>query len=171
MKRRLSSTVKPSPAATGVKPSAADPFGVCALATARQTARVLTQLYDSHLAEAQIEAAQFALLMTADAMSGKSQAELGRVIGMDKTTLSRNLKLLRAKGWIISAPATEGRARRISLTEEGRARLDAAKPAWRRAQATVRAQMSASEWVGMFDAMQSVMRAVRQAMEAGLPSR
>ena len=145
-------------------------FPMCALATARQTARVLTQLYDGHLAEAQIEAAQFALLMTIDAMAGKSQAELGRMIGMEKTTLSRNLKLLRAKGWISFATVTDRRERRISLTKEGRARLDQAKPAWRRAQATLRSQMSASEWEGMFDAMQSVMRAVRKAMDAGMHS-
>ena len=71
----------------------------CACATARQAARALTQLYDGWLAGTGLEAPQFALLMTLDKHGAVSQAALGRRYVLDKTTMSRNLKRLEAKGW------------------------------------------------------------------------
>jgi len=65
----------------------------CACATARQVARALTQLYDRWLIGTGLEAPQFALLMTLDKHGAVSQAALGRRYALDKTTMSRNLKL------------------------------------------------------------------------------
>jgi DNA-binding MarR family transcriptional regulator len=70
----------------------------CPCATARRMARLLTQLYDSHLRSAQIEASQFTLLSVLDGMPACNQQTLGRMMGFDKTTLSRNLKRLEQRG-------------------------------------------------------------------------
>jgi len=135
----------------------------CVLATTRRAARLLTQLYDAHLREHGIEAAQFALLMTIDAWPEKGHAALGRALGMDKTTLSRNLKLLHARGWVESVAGTDARTREVMLTAEGRERLMAAEPAWRRAQAEVRAAMSDREWYAMWDALRALTGAATGA--------
>ncbi len=91
----------------------------CALAATRRTARLMTQFYDACLSEAGIEAAQFALLMALDTAKDKGQAALGQMLGMDKTTLSRNLKVLREKGWVESVAGEDARRRSVSLTAEG----------------------------------------------------
>src|SRR5947209_15409325 len=137
----------------------------CALAAMRRTARLMTQFYDGCLAESGMEAAQFALLMTLDAAEDKGQAALGQMLGMDKTTLSRNLKLLREKGWVESVAGEDARRRSVSLTAEGRTRLREAKPAWRRAGEMFREGMSEREWAAMWSSLEAMNGAVRRAGE------
>jgi len=133
----------------------------CACATARQVARVLTQLYDSRLRGTGIEAPQFALMMTLDKQGPCNQAALGRRYAIDKTTISRNLKLLERKGWIESPAVGDTRERRFALTAAGRKRLAAARPEWMKAQEHLRTRMTAKEW----DAMWRVFRAVTGAAQ------
>ena len=70
----------------------------CACATARQVARAVDPAL-RRLARRRpgCEAPQFALLMTLDAHGAVSQAVLGRRYALDKTTMSRNLKLFERK--------------------------------------------------------------------------
>lgn len=143
----------------------ADALPRCALALTRRAARTLTQLYDSYLSESQMEAAQFALMMTLDSAQGKSQTELCRILGMDKTTLSRNLKVLKAKGWVEPVVAKDARQRRMSLSAEGSRRMTAAKPAWRQAQEALRAHMREEEWSGMWATLQAATRAADEALQ------
>lgn len=137
----------------------------CALATTRRAARLLTQLYDSHLSEHGVEAAQFALLMMLDKTADQSQAAVCRALGMDKTTLSRNVKVLRNKGWVESVVGKDARQRSLSLTEAGRALLAKGKPAWRRAQESLRAEMSERQWAAMWQTMETVAEAAAIAAE------
>ena len=135
----------------------------CACATARQVARLLTQLYDGWLAETGLEAPQFALLMTLDAHGAVSQAVLGRRYALDKTTMSRNLKLFERKGWITASGADDKRERRFSITPAGHARLAAARPEWKKAQDHLRAGMTAKQWHAMFESFRTAARAAQSA--------
>ena len=135
----------------------------CVCATARQAARALTQLYDSWLRETGIEAPQFALMMTLDRQGPCSQATIGRRYVIDKTTLSRNVRLLERQGWIESSTANDRRERRFALTAAGHKRLDAAKPKWKKAQQHLRSGMSAREWEAMLRAFRTVTRAAQAA--------
>lgn len=135
----------------------------CACANARRVARVLTQLYDSRLRPAGLEAPQFALLTVLDQQGPCSQAALGRRHALDKTTVSRNLELLQRKRWIAPAPAGDRRERRFTLTAEGRRRIAAARPAWKKTQDDLRSRMPAGEWEAMFLAFQTVSAAAQQA--------
>jgi DNA-binding MarR family transcriptional regulator len=125
----------------------------------------MTQFYDSYLSEHGIEAAQFALMMTVDAAEDKGQAAMGRVLGMDKTTLSRNLRVLRARGWAESVTGEDARRRSIVLTAKGRELLAKARPAWKKAQAEIRAGMSEREWNVMWESLRTVTHAVEAAAE------
>jgi DNA-binding MarR family transcriptional regulator len=135
----------------------------CACATARQVARAITQLYDRWLEGTGLEAPQFALLMALNAHGEASQASIGKRYGMDKTTVSRNLKWLQQRGFIAAAGAEDGRERRFVLTAEGRKRLAAAKPKWKKAQDHLRSGMTSEQWDTMFDAFRAVARAARTA--------
>jgi DNA-binding MarR family transcriptional regulator len=137
----------------------------CALAATRRTARLMTQFYDACMLEAGIEAAQFALLMALDTAQDTGQAALAQMLGMDKTTLSRNLKVLRDKGWVEAAVAKDARRRNVSLTAEGRARLREARPAWRKAGEELRKEMTEREWTAMWASLEAMNRAVAQAEE------
>ena len=131
----------------------------CACATARQVARVLTQLYDSRLQRSGLEAPQFALMMTLETQGPCSQVALGRRYALDKTTISRNLKLLKRNGWVEGSSASDRRERVVALTAAGRKRLAAAKPEWKKAQAVLRSGMTPGQWNAMFDAFATVTKA------------
>jgi DNA-binding MarR family transcriptional regulator len=139
----------------------------CACATARRAARALTQLYDARLRQAQIEASQFTLLSVLDATRGCNQAVIGRMLDLDKTTLSRNLQLLKRNGWIESSPADDARERRFVLSSSGKQKLDAAQPAWQSAQEQLRAELSPTEWETMWKAFRVVTQAANRLREKG----
>lgn len=140
---------------------------VCACATARLVARALTQLYDESLRGTGLEAPQFALLMTLEKAGPLNQAALGRRYALDKTTVSRNLRWLERRGWVTAASSDDRRARTFSLTPEGRRRLAAAHPHWRKAQAQLRAEMTTAEWKAMFAAFGAVSKAADRAKRRG----
>ena len=133
----------------------------CACAAARQAARVLTQYYDSRLRSSGLEAPQFAVLMTLEEAGPCSQVELGRRFALDKTTVSRNLKLLERNGWIAPSESGDKRLRRFALTGAGRNRLAAAKPEWNKAQEQLRAGMTTEQWEAMFEVFRNITQAIR----------
>jgi DNA-binding MarR family transcriptional regulator len=135
----------------------------CACAAARQAARAVTQLYDRWLIGTGLEAPQFALLMTLDRHGAVSQAALGRRYALDKTTISRNLKLFEREGWITASSADDKRERRFAITAAGHARLAAARPEWKKAQDHLRAGMTAKQWHAMFETFRTTARAARAA--------
>jgi DNA-binding MarR family transcriptional regulator len=159
------------PSRADAAPSGAPTDLACACATARQVARLLTQLYDGWLRGAGVEAPQFALLMTLEKQGATSQAALGRRYAIDKTTISRNLKLLERNGWVAASKAEDGRERRFTLTPAGRKRLAAARPKWKQAQEQLRSSMTASQWAAMFRTFTTVASAARAAQRAAAETR
>ena len=60
---------------------------------------------------------------------------LARLLGKDRTTLTRNAALLQEKGWITAEQHGEdGRSHVLSVTSAGQALAREALPAWRGAQ-------------------------------------
>ncbi|MNN67618.1 hypothetical protein D3C81_1832600 [compost metagenome] len=55
-------------------------------------------------------------------------------MGLDRSTLGRNLKVLEAKGLVQLEGGEDQRNRLVSLTPAGRASLDEAKLAWEQVQ-------------------------------------
>lgn len=138
----------------------------CACATARQAARLLTQLYDSRLRPSGLEAPQFALLLTLEKLGACSQVDLCRRHALDKTTVSRNLKLLERKGWIAPSASNDRRERQFALTAEGRRCLEAALPRWKKAQQELRAVMTDEQWDAMFRVFGTIARAAQALQES-----
>ena len=135
----------------------------CACAAARRTARAVTQLYDEALRAHEIEGAQFALLAMIGQSGECTQGSLAERFDFDKTTISRNLRLLTRKRWIESVQGKDRRERRVRLTSIGRNRLTAAKPAWRAAQKRLRGTMTQRDWDAMLALFGRVASAARSA--------
>jgi DNA-binding MarR family transcriptional regulator len=130
----------------------------CACATVRRAARLLTQLY-SHEMGSEIEPAQFALLSALSLHPGAKQAGLGRALGLDKTTMSRNLSVMKKNGWIEAGVAGDRRERGYRITAAGEKILAAAKPGWARAQQKLRAALEPGDWDQMFEVFGRVAEA------------
>ena len=115
----------------------------CTCMRMRRATRRVTQLYDHALDPSGLTTSQFGLLAY---LLGASRApsyvsSIGTIaewLGMDPTTLNRNLKPLAAKGLVRNAAdSTDGRVRVVRITEKGRRALLKAVPLWRGAQARV----------------------------------
>jgi len=114
----------------------------CLLTRTRQISRVLTTLYDQALRPFGVLASQFTLLVLIHELGPLSRADLGRRNHQDRSTLTRNLQPLIARGWVTEVEG-EGRMRPLGVTTAGRALVRKAAPAWSQAQAAARAMLGA----------------------------
>jgi DNA-binding MarR family transcriptional regulator len=106
----------------------------CLAVRVRRLGRVVTRIYDAALAPLGVTTAQLNLLAAIGVGAGTTQTGLGRLLDVEKSTLSRDLKKMEHLGWIRSAAAPTGRGRSISITPAGARLLTQARPAWERAQ-------------------------------------
>ena len=109
----------------------------CLCFNLRKAARALTQSYDAALKPAGITAPQFSLLSALARQAPVSLSDLAAALGMDRTTLTRNLKPLQRDGLVASAEGDDRRVRLLTLTMAGRARQTQAGPLWRAVQSKV----------------------------------
>ncbi|MNJ51334.1 hypothetical protein D3C77_466340 [compost metagenome] len=58
-------------------------------------------------------------------------------MGLDRSTLGRNLRVLEAEGLVALAEGRDLRNRLVLLTDQGRERLQVAEPAWEKAQTSL----------------------------------
>jgi DNA-binding MarR family transcriptional regulator len=130
----------------------------CFALHARMTARLLTRVYDAAVRPAGLRFAQFGLLGAIAHGSATSQTALADRLGLERTTLVRNLKFLEQKGWIEPIPGG-GRGLTHRLTPAGREILGRAIPLWERAQADIEARLGGTDP----DATREAMRALRKA--------
>src|SRR5256885_17196632 len=141
------------------------PLLACACASLRRLARVVTQLYETELQGTGLRATQFTLLQALEQMGAGSQGALGRLLGLDPTTLSRSLPPLERAGWIRAAAGKDRREVRWGLTPAGRRRLARAYPAWERAQQRLRAELPARQWRMLVQDLAAVGAAAQAARQ------
>lgn len=106
----------------------------CICTTLRQAAAQSTAHYDAALAPSGIKVTMFRLLRRIDTAKSISITELARIVGLDRSTLGRNLRVLEKQSLVEIGAGEDGRARRVSLTQTGHERLQEAVPLWRQAQ-------------------------------------
>ena len=111
----------------------------------RRTARHVSQAYDNALSAVGLKASQYMVLAHVARTEGLTITELARRLGLDRTTLTRNLRPLVKAGWIRSSDASDRRARALYATESGRDLVTRAKPLWRKAEDAFRGSMKKSD--------------------------
>ena len=139
------------------------PALACACASLRRTARVVTQLYETELRGSGLGVPQFTLLQALEQMGAASQGSLGRLLGLDPTTLSRTLPPLARAGWIRAGAGKDRREVRWRLTPAGRRCVARALPAWERAQERLRTRLPARHWKMLIEDLAAVGAAAQAA--------
>lgn len=131
----------------------------CACASLRRAARAVTRLYDQELRSSGLEPTQFTLLMALDTAGETTQGQLGRILALDSTTLTRNLRLLLGRGFIRAARGRDRRERHLSLTPQGRQKFLHARPGWEKAQQRMKRSMGREKWEQLAEVLAEVARA------------
>jgi DNA-binding MarR family transcriptional regulator len=119
---------------------------VCMCGNFRRASRALTQLYDDALRPVGLRATQFTILQVLSRTGEVSQGELGQILAMDSTTLTRTLRIMSREGWIAERRGDDRRERWLRLAKAGRDQFSRALPAWQKAQAQVGRQLGDKRW-------------------------
>jgi DNA-binding MarR family transcriptional regulator len=130
----------------------------CACFNIRKTARAITNLYDSELQPTKLRSTQATLLMAIAAAEKPTISRLAEVLGMDRTTLARDLKPLTAQGLVEITSGDDRRTRQIQLTNAGQKKLSEVIPLWEQAQAKViNAGLGRERWNKLYDELQNLI--------------
>ena len=121
----------------------------CAGFNLRRASRAVTQHFDHALAPVGLRTTQFTLLGALVLGAPVTINQLSQALVMDRTTLTRNLRLLRDTGLVQAVRSRAGRMVRYELTESGRETLARAVPRWRDAQDGIVTAFGAERWPGM----------------------
>jgi DNA-binding MarR family transcriptional regulator len=108
----------------------------CLCLHVQRAARAVARRYDELLRPLGLNNGQFSLLMSLNRAEAASMGQVARVLAMDRTTLTANLKPLLRRGLLqIEVDDADRRSRRLRLTDAGHGLLARALPLWKRAQA------------------------------------
>lgn len=124
----------------------------------RRTARALTQSYEAALRPFGLKATQFTVLQVLSLAGEVSQGQLGRMLVLDSTTLTRTLAILRRRGWIAERRGRDRRERLVRLAPQGQRLLTRALPAWERVQARLRRRLGEERWSALLALTHSFTR-------------
>ena len=107
----------------------------CLCAMIRKAGRILTRQYDHYLKPSGLKITQFSMLANIDRNPGITVSELAKLLLMDQTTVTRNLRVLEKSGYIHMEPeVTDHRTKRIQVADLGMSKMDEARPLWEKAQ-------------------------------------
>ncbi|NOJ48089.1 MarR family winged helix-turn-helix transcriptional regulator [Bradyrhizobium archetypum] len=109
----------------------------CFCLASRQAARKITRLYDFYMQESGIRVTQFTILSQLMLRGDMTIGKLAGLLGMERTTLTRNLTLLEQQKWISIKAGDDPRARMIGITGQGRSVVRRSFPFWSKAQAHI----------------------------------
>jgi DNA-binding MarR family transcriptional regulator len=114
----------------------------CLLYRSRMTARAVTRLYTEGFRAAGLSnAAQFSLLVAIRRGQWSSLVELADRLGLERSTLVRNIQTLENEGLVASHSDGPGIAKRLTVTARGESLLAAAYPVWRDMQQRLAAEL------------------------------
>jgi DNA-binding MarR family transcriptional regulator len=134
----------------------------CLCSSVRRASRALTQRYEQTLRPFGLRATQFTILQVLAIAGEVPQGQLGEMLAMDSTTLTRTLQIIINQGWVAerrggevrpgeNPPQKEDRRQRwLHLAPAGKAQLDRALPAWKKVQSQLQRELGEHSWKELF---------------------
>jgi DNA-binding MarR family transcriptional regulator len=117
----------------------------CVMTRWRRANRLLATAYDEELRPFGLKSSQHSLLVAVTKAGPVRRIELGRLLSLDPSTLTRNLAVMLKHGWIEEVPDDgDQRGAPIQTTAIGRKLLERSAPAWRRAQARAKKMLGSN---------------------------
>jgi DNA-binding MarR family transcriptional regulator len=129
----------------------------CVCQKIRMAARAVTRAYDRALRPCGLRSTQFTILIAASVAGGIPLRRLADILGLERTTLSRNLAAIEREG-LIEVVSADGRTRNVLLSPAGAARLKVALPLWDQAQQTLRSKLGEPAWSIVNDGMERLAK-------------
>jgi DNA-binding MarR family transcriptional regulator len=117
----------------------------CYCATLRQAARAASALYEEALSDSGVRATQFTILQVLKIAPDLQTTEVGQLLGIDQTTATRTLALMRKSKLLGDSTGADRRERRWRLTPLGETTYRRLLPKWESAQAMIERRLGRAE--------------------------
>lgn len=140
----------------------------CLCLHSQRAARALARHFDEAFRPLGITSGQFSLLMSLNRPDPPTMGAVASLLAMDRTTLTAALKPLERRGLLAVTPdPTDRRARRLALTNAGRALLVPATRIWCATHDALDRQLADSLANGGGDGLREGLQALSAALSSG----
>jgi DNA-binding MarR family transcriptional regulator len=134
----------------------------CVCFNLRWVTRAVTQFYDSEMRRHGIRPTQGTILLALKARKTWSMAELSDWLGMDRTTLVRNLRPLQRDGLVQAVGGGRGNRVEVAITGKGRKQIEKLTPAWKSAQNAAVKTLGEKRWSAVLSDLESAALALNK---------
>ena len=134
----------------------------CVCFNLRWVTRAVTQFYDAEMRRHGIRPTQGTILAALMAKDTWNMAELSDFLGMDRTTLVRNLGPLQRDGFVRVDGGGRGNRVELSITAKGRKQIEKLAPAWKSAQSAVVKTLGEKRWAAILSDLERAALALNK---------
>ena len=137
-------------------------IGTCTCAELRKAARAVTLLYDNAFKSTGLLSTQLSVLRIISKSDSLKVSQLAEELGMDRTTLTRNLSVLERQGFIKISAGKDHRTRIVTITSSGSTSIAKTIPLWNEVQRNVKKQMGENAWREMMQSLSQFVKVTDQ---------
>ena len=138
----------------------------CTCSELRRAARAVTLLYDNAFRSSGLLSTQLGVLHVIYKSDSIRISHLAKELGMDRTTLTRNLSVLQRQGFVKISSGKDNRTRIVTITTKGRTTIAKAIPLWNDVQNKVKEQMGETLWNELMDNLSQFVKVADQLNES-----
>jgi DNA-binding MarR family transcriptional regulator len=132
----------------------------CVCFNLRWVTRAITQFYDAEMRRHGIRPTQGTILASLMGKESWSMADLSDWLGMERTTLVRNLRPLQRDGFVNVGGGGRGNLVELSITAKGRKQIEKLVPAWKSAQCAVVKTLGEKRWSAILSDLETAALAL-----------
>ena len=118
----------------------------CVCFNLRMVTRIVTKFFDAEMRRHGIRPTQGTILLSLNGKPTWTMSELSDWLGMDRTTLLRNLRPLQRDELVEAVGGGRGGRVELSITAKGRKKIAECLPAWRSAQSAAVNALGDERW-------------------------
>src|SRR5213596_2627304 len=134
----------------------------CVCFNLRRVTRAVTQFYDSEMRRHGIRPTQGTILSSLQAKESWNMAELSDWLGMERTTLVRNLRPLQRDGLVQAVGGGRGNRVELAITAKGRNQIEKLTPAWKSAQNAAVKTLGEKRWSAILSDLETAALALNE---------
>jgi DNA-binding MarR family transcriptional regulator len=122
----------------------------------------VTQFSDTEMRRHGIRPTQGSILASLNSKDSWNMAELSDWLGMDRTTLVRNLRPLQRDGFVKAGGGGRGNRVELTLTTKGRNQVEKLTPAWKSAQSAAVKTLGEKRWSAILSDLETAALALNK---------
>ena len=134
----------------------------CVCFNLRRVTRAVTQFFDAEMRRHGIRPTQATILLALNAKESWTMAELSDCLGLERTTLVRNLQPLQRDGLSQAIGGGRGGRVELSITAKGRKKIKESQQAWRSAQSTAVKTLGEQRWSAILSDLETAALALNK---------